>query len=91
MSITALRGLYKSLQSEYCVQYILTARLNQDCLENFFSQLRGIGHHYDHPTPLEVKYRFRLLLIARNCVDLNSSNVRRDADPESGDAGIDRY
>ena len=82
MSITAVKGLFASLQALYNVQYILTARLNQDCLENFFSQLRGIGHHYDHPTPAEVKHRFRLLLVARNCVDLNNSNVRRDGDTD---------
>jgi len=86
MSITAVKGLFASLQALYNAQYILTARLNQDCLENFFSQLRGIGHHYDHPTPAEVKHRFRLLLVARNCVDLNNSNVWRDA--ETDDNGL---
>ena len=57
----------------------MTARLNQDCLENFFSQFRELGHHHDHPTPIDVKNRFRLLRLARNSVDLNSSNVCRDS------------
>ena len=57
----------------------MTARLNQDCLENLFSQLRELGHHHDHPTPIDVKNRFRLLRLARNSVDLNSSNVCRDS------------
>jgi len=32
-------------------------------LENFFSQIRERGHHYEHPIPTEVKNRFRQLLI----------------------------
>src|SRR6218665_1585877 len=88
MTITAVKGLFASVQALYNAQYLLTARLNQDCLENFFSQLRGIGHHYDHPTPTEVKHRFRLLIVARNSVDLNSSNVRRDADSNDDSLGL---
>src|SRR6218665_2540380 len=88
MTITAVKGLFASVQALYNAQYLLTARLNQDCLENFFSQLRGIGHHYDHPTPTEVKHRFRLLIVARNSVDLNSSNVRRDADSNGDSLGL---
>ena len=80
MSIAALKGLYSQLQNHYGVKNILTARLNQDCLENLFSQIRGLGRRYDHPTPTSVKHRFRLLLIARNSVELGNANVQRDAD-----------
>jgi len=51
MTITAVKGLFASVQALHNAQYLLTARLNQDCLENFFSYLRGIEHHYDHPKP----------------------------------------
>lgn len=39
MSIKSLRGLYAFLEEELNVKYILTHRLNQDCLEKFFSQV----------------------------------------------------
>ena len=78
MSIAAVKGLYQDLNERFGAKFLLTARLNQDYLENFFSQLRGLDHLYDHPSPIEVKHRFRLLLIARNSVDLNSSNLQRD-------------
>ena len=55
-----------------------TSRVNENYLENFFSQHRWLDGRYDHPIPTEVKNRFRLLLIAKISVDLNSSNVRRD-------------
>ena len=79
LSITALKGLYEYLKDHHAVKYLLTAQLNQDCLENFFTQLRGLGHHYDHPSPVEAKNRFRLLLLARNSVDLQSSNVQSES------------
>lgn len=43
MSTKALQGLYIDMKEEYAVSYILTHRLNQDCLENFFSQ---VGNFY---------------------------------------------
>lgn len=53
-SIRSLLGLFNDLR-KYDVKYILTARLNQDCLENFFCLVRGLGHFNDHPTPVDVK------------------------------------
>ncbi|CAL1261083.1 unnamed protein product [Larinioides sclopetarius] len=51
------------------------SRLNQDCLENFFSQIRGVGHFYDHPLPSEVKHRIRLLLLGKNVDDIPFSSA----------------
>ena len=44
-SILATKALYKDLVEEgnFGISYILTKKLNQDCLENFFSQFRGTG------------------------------------------------
>lgn len=39
MSTKALQSLYKDMKEEYGINYILTHRLNQDCLENFFCQV----------------------------------------------------
>ena len=39
MSSTALRGLYSAVQRHHGLSYLLTSRLNQDCVENFFSQV----------------------------------------------------
>ena len=40
--IKSLRSLFKEVKNEGW-EYLLTARLNQDVLENFFSQIRGLG------------------------------------------------
>lgn len=82
-SIAAFKGLYCQLRGDYNVKYIpvLMIRLSQDCLENFLSQIRGLGRHYDHPTPTSNNAFDFLLLISRNSVELDNSNVERDIDP----------
>jgi len=50
LSIAATKGLFNDIRSRFGAHYFMTTRLNQDCLENFFSQVRGLGHHHDHPT-----------------------------------------
>jgi hypothetical protein len=42
MSCKSLEGLYEFLKERYSVEYILTHRLNQDCLVIFFSQVSCI-------------------------------------------------
>ncbi|KAF0297725.1 Transposable element P transposase [Amphibalanus amphitrite] len=40
MTSCALRGLYSTVtRPEFAMKYVLTSRLNQDCVENFFSQV----------------------------------------------------
>lgn len=43
LSIRTLLCLYNDV-CEYGAKYVLTARLDQDCLENFFSRIRELGH-----------------------------------------------
>ena len=64
ISIRALQGLYQDLSTNHQVKFILTARLNQDSVENTFSKIRGIGS--SHPGPLDCKNRLRLILLGKN-------------------------
>jgi len=43
MANNSLRNLYEDLKLYHNIQYILTRRLNQDVLENFFSFMRAMG------------------------------------------------
>jgi hypothetical protein len=52
----------------------LTAGLNQDYIENFFSRIRGLGGFYDHPLPSSFKTRLRILLIASKSQDIPLGN-----------------
>lgn len=65
MSINSLKGLQKDLAERYSLPYILTHRVNQDALENFFSQLRTRGGLDDHPSPLNALHRMRMVILGK--------------------------
>ena len=50
ISINALFGLWSELEKRG-FNYLLTNRLNQDCIENLFSILRGKRGFRDNPNP----------------------------------------
>lgn len=56
----------KYLSEEFDVKYILTRRLNQDILENFFSYIRSMGATNDHSTPVAVKNRLKWYILGKN-------------------------
>ena len=59
MNCVALRGL-KTMMSVLSPQhkYILTNRLNQDYIENYFSRIRGLGGFHKHPLRVQFKTEF---------------------------------
>lgn len=65
LSNASLEQLYDYLKNKYDVEYIITTRLNQDVLENFFSYIRGMGGPNDHPSPLDFKYRLRWYILGK--------------------------
>lgn len=66
LSANSLKGLYEDLKKKFQTVFILTHRLNQDLLENLFSQLRNDGGLNDHPSPMTLIYRLRRLLLCKN-------------------------
>ena len=65
ISIESILSLYEEMKTEG-YSYLLTSRLNQDCLENLFSRIRGMGSNNSHPTPVEAMNRVRLLTIGKD-------------------------
>lgn len=69
--IQNIRGLFMLLDylkevSNGEIKYIMTDRINQDCLERFFGYLRSKGGGMnDHPTPLQLKYRLRSSILGQ--------------------------
>ncbi|EFN62483.1 Transposable element P transposase, partial [Camponotus floridanus] len=66
ISIQSLKQLFNTLKAKYDFKYILTHCLNQDALENFFSQIRTRGGLYDHPTPIHALHRIRMIILGKN-------------------------
>ena len=57
-SIHNLKALFEDLQEEG-FSYLLTNRLSQDGLENFFSVIRAMGGGNTNPSAAEFACRFR--------------------------------
>lgn len=81
MSITSLKLLRTKMYEKFGFTYILTHRLNQDCLENFFCQVRGRTGSNDHPTPVDCLQRIKVIMLGKNpgvALHLHSNTVERD-------------
>ena len=59
----SLPGLLSDVR-QLGVTYIKTARLNQDLVENCFSQMRAMGGANPHPNAVEAQTRLRFLMMA---------------------------
>ena len=59
MAINCLLLLWLDLQEHHDFTCLLTNRLNQDCLENLFSVIRGKGGQRDNPDPVQFRTAFR--------------------------------
>ena len=69
-SIRATKAFYDQMVIRGPFRFLLTAKLNQDCLENLFSRIRALGGDNTHPTPLEALQRMRTLLLVKGGEDL---------------------
>jgi hypothetical protein len=67
ISIAAMLRLWEDL-SKSRFHYLITNRLNQDCLDNFFSIVRQSVGARDNPTPEQFGHAYKQCLIesARN-------------------------
>ena len=82
-SNNALKLLFKDLKEIFGLNYILTYRLNQDVLEQFFGQMRSKGGLYDHPDALDFRYRLRNFILGRNEGSMSEeANVEEDDTPD---------
>lgn len=83
MSNNALQLLLPDLKRRFHADFILTRRLNQDVLENFFGVIRAKGGLHDHPNALEFKFRLRSYILGKNEGAYSEfSNVESDDTPD---------
>ena len=77
VSIRSTLALYEELKEEN-MDFFLTTRVNQDCLENIFSSVRSMGGHGTHPTPIEAINRIRKLCLTKSVhYILDNANVEQ--------------
>ena len=63
MAINCLLQLWPELRDDYGFSFLLTNRLNQDCVENVFSVIRGKGGQRDRPDPQQFRTAFRQVFV----------------------------
>ena len=80
MNIASLLGLWEYLKKEQGFKFVLTSRLNQDCAENLFSIIRGMGGHRDNPDVAQLKACFKYVVADQLFVQSHLSNCQVDND-----------
>ena len=75
-NINAVKYLFANLEFEF----LPTNQLNQDCLENMFSVVRGKGGHRDNPNPQQFRAAFRQILVDQLLTKSDVSNCEDDLD-----------
>ena len=76
-SIEALLLLWEDLKHDFDLNFLMTRRLNQDGLENFFSVIRGKGGHRFNPNATQFRAAYRAATVDKlfalskksNCID----------------------
>ena len=80
MSINALMPLWPELHSTHGYKFLLTSRLNQDCIENMFSIIRGKGGNRDNPDPQQFRAAFRQVAVDQLLKSSDKGNCQDDLD-----------
>ncbi|CAH2100820.1 unnamed protein product [Euphydryas editha] len=79
VTINSLRQLYNDMKSQG-YKYILTRRINNDCLENFFGLVRQAGGNCREPTCLQYTRAFRKIFLCQILNLSDATNCTEDFD-----------
>ena len=80
LSIKATMELWHDLHNDHEYGFLLTNRLNQDCIENLFSIIRGKGGHRVNPSSMEFRAAFRQVAFDQIVEQSAGSNCAADTD-----------
>ena len=78
LTINAVLQLWTGLREK--LSFLLTRRLNQDGLENFFGVIRQVGRQNDHPNPTQFREGFRKTAVNSAMMSSEHANCEPDAD-----------
>ena len=80
ISINSLLLLWQDLSSNHNYSSLMTNRLNQDCVENLFSIIRGKGGKRDNPDVREFRASYRQVVFDQLLLPSPGSNCQLDPD-----------
>ena len=80
IAIRSLLLLFADLVDEYHVKFLSTNRLNQDCIENLFSVIRGKMRNGDNPSPKQFRQFLRQVMVDSILTQSDISNCEEYGD-----------
>ena len=80
MTLNGVNLLWSHLHNECSMKFLLSRRLNQDPLENFFGTIRQQGGNNDSPTPFQFTRAFRKLFFDNYLSPMSTGNCAPDFD-----------
>ncbi|KAL8559202.1 hypothetical protein ACOMHN_048449 [Nucella lapillus] len=81
ITIRSLLQLWEDLRGQpFDVKFLLTSRLNQDCVENLFSVIRMKGQRSDNPDPKQFRHYLQQTMVDAVLTKSKSSNCIDDGD-----------
>ncbi len=63
MAVKMLIMLWEDLHANYQITHLHTNRLNQDCIEDLFSVIRGKGVRRDNPDAQQFRQALRQVMV----------------------------
>ena len=81
LNIASLQALWEDVSSTYNLEYLLTRRINQDCLENFFCCIRKSGGNNYTPNVLQMKSGMKNIVCNNILSDAYNGNCSDDVTP----------
>lgn len=79
-NITALKLLFSDLQTNVNIDFLMTRRLTQDCIENLFCILRAKGGNTVNPNSMQFQAALRMTMCNQILSPSKSSNCEKDFD-----------
>lgn len=83
ISINSLFSLWNHLKDIEHFKFLFTRRLNQDCLENFFANIRQQNGNCVNPSPVQFERTFKKIITlnlfhsgTENCADIDPILLR---------------
>ena len=80
ISINALLMLWEALSIQHGFKFLLTNRLNQDCIENLFSLIRAKGAQRDNPDAGQFRAALQQVMVDNVMVPSKSANCEAAVD-----------
>ena len=71
---------WHSLSVSNNIKFLLSNRLNQDCIENLFALIRSKGGHRSNPDPQEFRYALRQVMVDKVLSSIRGTNCKEDLD-----------